>query len=82
MATATLTRIGNSVGVAIPKELRTYGFELGDRVDIEYDSGSLKITPIKRRPTLKSLMRGYQGPAPDFIDPGEPVGKEVLPWAS
>lgn len=77
MATATLTRMGNSVGVAIPKEFRVSGFELGDKVTIEFDGRSLRLTPMREPTTLQSLMRGYEGPAPEPLDLGAPVGREM-----
>ncbi len=75
--TAVLTRIGNSVGVAIPKEFRTAGFEQGQRVQIEQTPDALVIRPISARPTLHSLMQGYNGPTPEFIEPGASMGKEI-----
>lgn len=77
MATAVLTRIGNSVGIAIPKELRKDGFNLGERVNIEKRGNSLLVTPVEEPMTLQSLMKGYDGPKPEFIDPGVSSGKEI-----
>ncbi len=74
---AVLTRMGNSVGVAIPKEFRTAGFEQGCRVEIEKTADALIIRPVNERPTLQSLMRGYDGPSPEFIDPGASMGGEL-----
>ena len=77
MATVTLTRMGNSVGVAIPKEFRGPGFELGDKVAIEFDGQSLRLTPVREPMTLQSLMRGYEGPSPEALDLGAPMGGEL-----
>ncbi len=77
MATAVLTRIGNSVGIAIPKELRKNGFNLGERVNIEKRGNSLVVTRVEEPMTLQSLMRGYDGPKPEFIDLGVSSGKEI-----
>lgn len=77
MATATLTRMGNSVGVAIPKEFRRPGFELGDKVIVELDGESLRLTPVREPMTLQSLMRGYEGPMPELVELGAPVGREL-----
>lgn len=77
MATATLTRMGNSVGVAIPREFRGPGFELGDKVTIEFDGGSLRLTPVKQSMTLKTLMEGYEGASPEALDLGAPMGREM-----
>ena len=77
MATCTMTRIGNSVGIALPKEIRGTFFKAGDKVHVESEGAKIIITPANERPTLESLMRGYNGPKPEFIDPGESVGKEV-----
>lgn len=77
MATVTLTRMGNSVGVAIPKEFRGPGFELGDKVTIEFDGQSLRLMPVREPMTLQSLMRDYEGPAPEALDLGVPMGGEL-----
>lgn len=77
MTTAVLTRVGNSVGVIIPKEYRTAGFNQGDRVTIEREDGALVIRPVEEPMTLQSLMRGYTGPKPEFIEPGASMGREV-----
>lgn len=77
MATASITRIGNSVGIAIPKELRKDDYYLGERVNIEKRGNALVITPVEEPMTLQSLMRGYEGPKPEFIDPGASSGKEI-----
>lgn len=77
MTTAVLTRVGNSVGIIIPKEYRTAGFNQGDKVTIEKDNGAIVIRPVKEPMTLKSLMRGYNGPKPEFIDPGASMGREI-----
>lgn len=77
MTTATLTRIGNSVGLIIPKEYRSAGFSQGAKVHLEESDGALIVRPVKEPATLQSLMRGYTGPKPDFLDPGESMGREV-----
>lgn len=77
MLTATITRVGNSVGLIIPKEYRVPGFSQGDKVQIEKTDGALIIRPIKEPMTLQSLMRGYDGPKPEFIEPGASIGKEI-----
>ncbi len=77
MPTAVMTRVGNSVGVIIPKELRGAGFQQGDRVNIDKHGNSLIITPEDEPMTLQSLMRGYDGPKPEFIDPGASMGRET-----
>lgn len=77
MPTATLTRIGNSIGVAIPRELRGPGFRQGDKVNMERRDGGIVITPVDEPPTFRTLMRGYDGPPPEFIDPGASFGNEA-----
>lgn len=77
MTTATLTRVGNSVGLIIPKEYRTAGFNQGDKVSIEQTDDAIIVRPIKEPMTLQSLMRGYAGPKPEFIDPGASMGREM-----
>ena len=77
MATATLTRIGNSVGAAFPKEVRGNDFKLGDKISFRRVGRDIVVSPVKRRPTLESLMEGYRGPKPNEIDFGEAMGKEM-----
>lgn len=77
MVTATLTRIGNSVGAAFPKEVRGNDFKLGDKISFTRVGADIVVSPVKKRPTLDSLMKGYQGSKPDEIDFGEPMGKEI-----
>lgn len=77
MPSAVLTRVGNSVGVVIPKELRGTVFQQGDRVNIDRQGDALVITPIDEPMTLQSLMRGYEGPKPEPIDLGAPMGREA-----
>lgn len=77
MTTAVLTRVGNSVGLIIPKEYRTAGFNQGDRVTIEKTDDAIIVRPVKEPMTLQSLMRGYTGPKPEFIDPGASMGREM-----
>lgn len=77
MTTAVLTRIGNSVGLIIPKEYRTAGFNQGDKVTIEKTDDAIIVRPAKEPMTLQGLMRGYTGPKPEFIDPGASMGREM-----
>lgn len=77
MPTATLTRIGNSVGAAFPKEVRGDDFKLGDKITFRRVGPDIVVSPVKKRPTLESLMEGYQGPKPSEIDFGEAMGKEM-----
>ncbi len=77
MSTTVMTRVGNSVGVIIPKELRGAEFRQGDRVNIDRRGDSLVITPADEPMTLQSLMHGYTGPKPEFIEPGASMGREA-----
>lgn len=78
MATATLTKWGTSAGVVIPKSLRNdLALSVGDKLDIRREGRSIVLTPKEREWTLSSLMAGYDGPLPEVIDTGEPMGREV-----
>lgn len=78
MATATLTKWGTSAGVVIPKALRSeLKLSVGDKLDIRQEGRSIVLTPKEREWTLSSLMEGYDGPPPEVIDAGEPMGREV-----
>ena len=77
-ATATLTRWGTSAGIVIPKALlNDLRLSVGDKLDIRQEGRSIVLTPQEPEWTLSSLMAGYDGPPPEVIDCGEPVGREV-----
>lgn len=77
MASATLTAWGNSVGLVIPKEIRERcSMRAGTPVEVTVE-GSKVVIEARRECTLASLMAGYEGPAPEVIDWGEPVGREI-----
>lgn len=77
--TATLSKWGNGVGLLVPKAVRdALGLGVGDRVRFEStDDGRVELVPEGGPWTLHSLMAGYDGPAPDFVDPGASFGREV-----
>lgn len=76
--TATMTKWGNGVGVLIPKSAREdAGIGLGDRVRMEARDGSITIYREDAGWTLHDLMRSYDGPPPEYLDFGEPYGREV-----
>ena len=79
MYNSTVKKLGNSAAVILPKELRSIaGMEIGDAVDIDVPrSGVITITAHERPWTLEGLMRGYDGPAPEFMDPGRAAGREL-----
>lgn len=76
---ATLSKWGNGAGILVPKAIRDeLGLEVGDRVRFETTGPGRVSLVAERRPwTLSSLMAGYDGPTPEFIDPGTSFGKEV-----
>ena len=77
MYNSTVKKLGNSAAVILPKELRSIaGMEIGDAVDIDVPRPGV-ITITARPWTLEGLMKGYDGPAPEFIDPGRAAGKEL-----
>lgn len=78
MSTTTLTKWGNSAGVIIPKVVwEGMGLSIGDQMEIESDGHSISMKPKNELWTLSSLMEGYDGEKPEFIDPGQSVGKEM-----
>lgn len=77
MATATLTKIGNSIGAVFPSEVRGNDFRLGDKLLFERAGDSIIVSHARKRPTLDSLMSGYDGEAPELIDLGAPYGREL-----
>lgn len=90
MATATLSRWGNSQGFRIPKEdCEALGLGLGDQVDIVVDAPSGRL--ILQRPqgryrtytrsekvSLETLMGDYHGPKVGEEWSGPDVGAEVV----
>ena len=76
MATTTLIKMGDSIGIVFPKEILNGDFKPGDKVSFERVGDNVLISPIGKRPTLQSLMKDYRGPVPQEIDFGEPMGKE------
>lgn len=78
MATATLTKWGTSAGVVIPKSIRNdLHLAVGDKLDIKQDGRAIVLTPCTQEWTLASLMEGYDGPPPEVIDLGGPLGREA-----
>ncbi|MCI8366201.1 MAG: AbrB/MazE/SpoVT family DNA-binding domain-containing protein [Eggerthellaceae bacterium] len=75
---ATLTKIGNSQGIVIPRPIcKIMNIQLGDDVTLEVEeNGRLTVEP-KRSYTLEALMAGYDGPKPAEYDWGAPAGKEM-----
>lgn len=77
MATATLTKIGNSIGAVFPSEIRGDDFCIGDKLLFERVGDSIIVSHVRKRPTLDSLMSGYNGKAPEMVDLGAPYGREL-----
>lgn len=49
-----LTKIGNSLGVTIPREqLEALGLRLGDEVEVRRRGSHLEIIPVLKRPKLR-----------------------------
>ncbi|WP_165173460.1 AbrB/MazE/SpoVT family DNA-binding domain-containing protein [Adlercreutzia sp. ZJ242] len=93
MATATLTKWGNSQGILIPKALcDQMELAIGDKLDITSHDGVLEIKPARqayqrtRKTSIDEVFKGWNGsyePPPDLtafgaeVDWGEPAGNEV-----
>ena len=53
----TLHRLGNSIGLRIPKPLlEQLGLGEGSRVDVKIENGRLVIEPHRKKLTLKELL--------------------------
>jgi antitoxin MazE len=79
MRNSTVSRWGNSLGVRIPREVAAQlKLRAGGRVRVEVKSGSLTVTPIRKKWTEAQLLEGVK---PEMVqgemDWGPPVGKEV-----
>lgn len=77
-ATATISKWGNGAGILIPKSVREMlGLNIGDKVRFEVNGKKATIELDERPWTLHELMKDYKGPKPEFIDPGQSVGREI-----
>ena len=90
---ATLNKWGNGQGVLLSKVLcDALGIEIGDKLDIEEENGTITIKPLNQRyrrtrkisaDELFSTWDGTYTPPNDWpitgneVDWGTPVGKEV-----
>jgi antitoxin MazE len=78
-----LRKIGNSVGILIPKPfLAELGLQAGDPVDIKVRKGRINIEPVKRK--ARADRAGASGqpagqdrekPAPESADPASEESK-------
>ncbi|KAA8817370.1 AbrB/MazE/SpoVT family DNA-binding domain-containing protein [Bifidobacterium callitrichos] len=88
LATATVTKWGNSEGIRIPREVRELaGIHEGSSVTMEVKDGAIVIRPVStptRRmgryvlPDLDALFSDYQGPQPTEDGFANPAGQEEL----
>ena len=69
----TVTRIGNSAGVIIPKNLRSE-FPVGTKVSVNKKNGDIMITPIKKMATNE----GVDGKFMKMVDEFATRHKDVL----
>ena len=81
----TLRSIGNSKGAVIPVQLlKELDMNLGDKLDVKVENGSLVITPksVKPKYTLEELLAQCDdsAPMPETLvewDSAQPVGNEL-----
>ena len=88
LATATVSKWGNSEGIRIPREVRELaGIHEGSSVTMEVQDGAIIIRPVSKParrmgryvlPDLDALFSDYRGPQPTEDGFGEPVGREEL----
>lgn len=72
--TQQMVRIGNSVGVIIPKSLRReLGLRPGSRVQVDEKAGKIVVTPAK-----KKLARGVDAKFMKMVDEFMEEHKDVL----
>lgn len=79
--TTKVHKIGNSLGVHIPKEIaQKAGLLKGAPVSIEYSAGKILIIPDKKE-TLEDLLNGITPEnSQPLIDFGPDVGKEIIEY--
>ena len=70
---------GNSLGVRIPRSFAAEArVEAGSTVDISVEKGSLRIRPVRRRYSLRGLLRKVTSRnLHGEIATGAPVGRET-----
>ena len=76
MATYAVAKISNSAEIVLPEEICETPYE-SNGADVECGGAKVTIAPANERPTLESLICGYNGPKSEFIDPGQPTGEEL-----
>ncbi|QQK78418.1 AbrB/MazE/SpoVT family DNA-binding domain-containing protein [Salicibibacter cibarius] len=74
-----IQRWGNSLGVRIPHKLaKNVSIYDGSEVEMIEEQNGILIRPIDAAPTLDELLSQVTDEnKPDFIDWGQPEGKEV-----
>ena len=71
----TITKWGNSLGLRLPRHLAEEAQLVeGATVSLEFEDGSIKVTPTRKRFKLSELLRGEKRTAE--FDWGKPVGNE------
>jgi antitoxin MazE len=75
----TIKKWGNSLAVRIPGIFsRQSGITEGTEVEIKVENGSLVITPVKRKYTLKELLdQVNDSNLHSEVDTGEVKGNEI-----
>ena len=76
---STLSQWGNSLGLRIPREAaQQLKLRAGERVRVEVKSGSMTITPMRKKWSESELLDGVTPQIVEGeIDWGPPVGKEI-----
>lgn len=74
---STINRWGNSLGLRIPKAIaEAAALQEGSSVTIEVENGSIRVTPVRHRPTLRELLADEPAARPGEADWGPAKGKE------
>jgi antitoxin MazE len=77
-----IAKLGNSVGVRIPKTLlEVVGLSDSDNVEIIAEKKMLIIKPVKERLTIEKLFQDWDGEGPEPYDWGKldtPMGRELI----
>lgn len=77
--TTKVHKIGNSLGIHIPKHIaEKAGLHKGDPVSVEYSAGNILVVPSKKE-TLEDLLKGITPEnSHPLYDWGDDVGKEII----
>lgn len=78
-----IAKWGNSAAVRLPKSvLEEMGVELGATLNVVVDGSSIRLSPVRRRPTIDEIVAEMKrlgaDAQPPLVDWGPDVGAEIF----